>query len=417
MPRRSRAPGLKRGRHNLPYWIAAQVNRDLMGFPDKCIALPPEADDAELERLCEEHTARFKQWRDARLADEPTTDIARAVRYDGTVGALCRLFQQHPDSSFHEVKPNTRKTYGDSLKVIESTVGQRVIRKLTTLDVRRWYRLWKEPKVVGGRERVDRAHDAVAMLRMVLRFGAALKHRECGELDRELSMIRFERGGAREQQMTFAQAVTFVRKSLELGHAGAVPRLRARSMAIGVAAQFDLLLRQKDVIGEWGPAAPDVAGAFYAGDEMWTGRFRWDNLPGWRLRLKTSKTRSAVEFDLTNYSLLYPLLEAVPLHERAGAIVIDEHGAPVRERSYRKWFRQIARAAGIPDEIWLMDSRAGGATEADEAGADLKAISDHLTHSETRMTVRYIRSPGRTKEVQDARNRKRVADQGGNDGA
>jgi hypothetical protein len=38
---------------------------------------------------------------------------------------------------------------------------------------------------------------------------------------------------------------------------------------------------------------------------------------------------------------------------------------------YARWFRQIARAAGIPDDVWNMDSRAGGATEADEAGAAL----------------------------------------------
>jgi integrase len=146
---------------------------------------------------------------------------------------------------------------------------------------------------------------------------------------------------------------------------------------------------------------------------MWIGRFRWENIPGWKLRLKTSKNRSAIEFDLQNYSLLFPLLDSVPLHERTGAIIKGEHGLPIRERSYRKWFRQIARAAGIPDDVWLMDSRAGGATEADEAGADLKAISDHLTHAETRTTIRYIRRvAGRTKAVADARNRMREAGQG-----
>jgi len=41
--------------------------------------------------------------------------------------------------------------------------------------------------------------------------------------------------------------------------------------------------------------------------------------------------------------------------------------APVRRS---RWFRQIARAACIPDEVWNMDSRAGGATEADEAGKE-----------------------------------------------
>ena len=99
--------------------------------------------------------------------------------------------------------------------------------------------------------------------------------------------------------------------------------------------------------------------------------------------MKTSKSkyRAAAEFDLSSYSLLLPLLEAVPHDQRTGAIVKGEHGLPIRERSYRKWFRQIARAAGIPDAVWSMDSRAGGATEAEQAGAEIDAIQGALTHS------------------------------------
>ena len=52
---------------------------------------------------------------------------------------------------------------------------------------------------------------------------------------------------------------------------------------------------------------------------------------------------------------------------------------------------EYARAASIPDEIWNMDSRAGAATEAEEALANLEAISDNLTHSDSRTTGRYIR--------------------------
>ena len=44
MPPRGKTPGLKRGRHHVPYWIASQVRRDVMNFPDKCIPLPPDAD-------------------------------------------------------------------------------------------------------------------------------------------------------------------------------------------------------------------------------------------------------------------------------------------------------------------------------------------------------------------------------------
>jgi integrase len=149
---------------------------------------------------------------------------------------------------------------------------------------------------------------------------------------------------------------------------------------------------------------------------MWTGYFRWENIPGWRWRMKTSKSkyRSAAEFDLTSSSLLYPLLEAVPHEERVGAIIKGEHGLPIRYRSYIRWFRQIARAAGIPDEVWSMDTRAGGATEAEEAGADLDAIQGALTHSKKDMTLRYIRrSSTKIATVAAARRTKRAADENG----
>jgi site-specific recombinase XerD len=55
-----------------------------------------------------------------------------------------------------------------------------------------------------------------------------------------------------------------------------------------------------------------------------------------------------------------------------------------------------------------MDSRAGAATEADAAGADLKSISDMLTHAEPRTTLRYIRSTNtRMRAVAKARARSR----------
>src|SRR5664280_1467310 len=102
---------------------------------------------------------------------------------------------------------------------------------------------------------------------------------------------------------------------------------------------------------------------------------------------------------------------SVPHAERTGAIVKGEHGLPMREHSFRKWFRKIARPAGIPDEIWNMDSRAGAATEAEEALANLRGISDNLTHSDGRTTDRYIRR--RTKRiamVTQARVRSRETD-------
>jgi hypothetical protein len=39
------------------------------------------------------------------------------------------------------------------------------------------------------------------------------------------------------------------------------------------------------------------------------------------------------------------------------------------------------RAAGIPDEVYKMGSRAGGATEADEPGGSIEAVHYALTHT------------------------------------
>ncbi len=130
--------------------------------------------------------------------------------------------------------------------------------------------------------------------------------------------------------------------------------------------------------------------------------------------MKTSKSkyRSAADFDLTKYDLLLPLLDAVPHEQRTGAIVKGEKNLPVRQAMYARWWRQIARAAGIPDTVWNMDARAGGATEADEAGAALEAIQGALTHSKTSTTLRYIRRGGTRKieQVADARAAKRKAE-------
>lgn len=399
MPPRGQRPGFKRGRHNLPYWIAKQVVRDPLGFPEPCIALPADADDDTIGELCRSHTARLQQWIvDAQTRTEK--DSLGTSKYDGSVLSACRVYQTHKMSRFHSVKHNTRKTYVDSLKVIEQTVGARQIRRLTTLDVQHWYDQWKKPAYEGGQERVDRAHDAVSMFRTVLWFMTALRVPECKLLAEELKAVKFEKGGAREQEMTYTQVTAFIRKALELGEAGVMPRDRALYMAISTAAMFELLLRQKDIIGERLTAEqlmrtkiPKGASVLKFDSFAWAGFFTWENVPGWIWRMKTSKSkyRAAAEFDLTRYGLLMPLLEAVPQAQRTGAIVKDETGRPVREGSYRRWFRQVAKAAGIPDEVWNMDTRAGGATEAEEAGAELELIQNALTHSEQRTTLRYVR--------------------------
>jgi hypothetical protein len=205
----------------------------------------------------------------------------------------------------------------------------------------------------------------------------AARHAECGALADGLSKIRFERSARRAGAMTVDHARTFIATALARGDR------RGLYMAIGVAAQFETILRQIDVIGEWTRAH---------GRETWSGAFTWENIPGGILRLRTSKTGSPISHDLTQLDLLWPLMQRVPQLERVGAVVKGDGGLPIRTRSYRKWFAEIRKAAGLPAELWNMDARAGAVTEALDGGGDLTDVSRAATHANEAMTRRYDRA-------------------------
>lgn len=431
MPPRGRKPGFKIGRHNLPYWIARQVCRDPMGFADTCIALPaelpPEAEDPDLEtfqaRLCHEHTARLRAHIAAVQAGAEASPTK--TKYNGTMLSACRIYQEHPFSRFNKVSHTTREGYVKHLKLIEATVGARVIRNVTVLTVQDWYDNWRKPAKGSSEERIERAHKAAAMVRTVVYFMAALRNDDCKVLASELEKVKFERAGAREQELTYQHVKAFTRTARDLGERGVIPRDRALYMSIAVTASFELLLRNKDVIGGYEPTRaerryPKGVGILHVGDEekqeTWSGFFTWENIPGWIWRMKTSKSkyRAAAEFDLSIYDLLYPLLEQVPHDQRHGSIVKGEHGLPMRYRSCAKWFRQIADIAGIPSDVKKMDARAGGMTEADDAGAELEDISAAGTHTNLITTRRYLRRRNKKiRKVASARKQLRAGDDGG----
>jgi hypothetical protein len=75
-----------------------------------------------------------------------------------------------------------------------------------------------------------------------------------------------------------------------------------------------------------------------------------------------------------------------------------------------QWFREIADAAGLPTSVWNMDARAGGITEAFEAGAEATAVQRAATHTSPAMTARYDRKTAAAPlEVAEARKRARKA--------
>jgi hypothetical protein len=427
MPPRGKRPGHKIGRNGLRYWIARQVVTNTLGYPDPCIALPVGADEDTINQLCHDYTADLRRWIEQRTAPDPEQPAEYDPRkhYDGSIKSICRIYQEHPFSDFHTVKSNTRRFYTANLKIVQADVGRRQAKNLTIVDFKRWYGAWRQPIDAddpNSPERVDRAHDCIACLRTAIYFCAALRLPHCEELAGILEKLKFEKGGSREQELTYEQVAAFIRTALELGAKAVIPPLRALYAAIGVATQFECMLRQKDAIGEYPKNQADLdkamrrgAAVLNCGGRVWAGYFTWENIPGWRWHMRTSKSRyrSAQTFDLTRKSLLFPLLDQVPFEERHGAVIKGDGGHPPSEHAYRKLFRRIARVASIPDEVWNYDARAGGATESDEAGAPLELISTALTHSKQETTLRYIRRRStKVAKLDDLRSAHRTAKEG-----
>ena len=114
-----------------------------------------------------------------------------------------------------------------------------------------------------------------------------------------------------------------------------------------------------------------------------------------------------------------PPRQRSPASARLGPLIIDEKaGRPYAEHAYSREWREVAREAGVPDRVWNMDARAGGISEADDAGADLDSIRSAAGHTQASTTARYVRGTiGKSRKVAELRlaHREKARKHGVND--
>jgi hypothetical protein len=187
------------------------------------------------------------------------------------------------------------------------------------------------------------------------------------------------------------------------------------SIALAQAFQFELMLRQKDVIGEWVPISEAGHSETLYGNEKWLRGLRWNEIDGnLVLRHMTSKRQKEIEVSLRNAPMV---MEELALtygknFSRAdlpgsGPIVIAERiDRPYHAAAFRRAWRKLADECEIPKSVKNMDSRAGAISEATDAGAELEHVRHAATHSDIGMTQKYSR--GSTEKVAEVQL-KRVA--------
>lgn len=413
------APGLdvREGGNRRAYWVCPKRGRRSR-FQPSIIRLHYNLDDvSDVERMashCRQLYTEMLEW-------IVSPDAQTRTNYTGTLQSLLDLWQKDPVSPWHGLSLNSRRTFAYGIRVLQSYnfTGRRIDR-LTGQNLRRWHSVIMQPPGYVGPPLKRKADIAVReLLKAVLIFGMEISIAECGQLQAVLSVMRFkapkltkdERAAAMKTKspMTYEHAEKIVRLAIEKSKLktpkrsrwGERPELRFRSIALGVAAQFEFTLRQIDVIGQWEPIkrfAPQ--GAIVAGRNWWRPGLRFEDI-GELLQLPTSKTDTDVVFDPNEYPLFQLALSAVPEDERKGPLCITNDRLPFQSRYYADVFRQVATEAGVPEEIWNARARHGGLTEGYEAivekhGDGSAAIDDlrfHGQHADIETTFgHYIRS-------------------------
>ncbi|WP_051057046.1 hypothetical protein [Bradyrhizobium yuanmingense] len=322
---------------------------------------------------------------------------------------LIRRYQTHPLSRWHGLRHATKVNHINLLRQIDQRHGHVKLKRIKGRTLIKWHARWLD----GGKYSSARAF--IKKIRVVFGFGLTiLEDKECARLRQVMSAMRFPGAPKGKQRLTAEQAIAVRQRAWRGGWA---------SVALAQAFQFEIMLRQKDVIGEYIPASLREGGAgIVVGDEKWVRGLFWSEISDdLILRHQTSKTGKQVVADLKLAPMVMEDLRRVGVVSRRGLprivkwldgpVITDERtGLPYYAWDFRRIWRTIARAEGIPDAVCNMHSRHGAITEAFDAGADPDFIRAAATHSELATTQGYNRGEElrRSSAVLRARVRQRA---------
>lgn len=302
--------------------------------------------------------------------------------FDGTIRTLVNCYQTDPDSTYHKRRYHVRQATDKMLRRVVDRHGAEDLRDITGRTLLAWHKEWSD-----GEQKLAMGHAFVGLLRTLFAFGATmLADAECERLSGVLHRMRFKAPKPRDETLTAEQAAAI--RKVARQHFG------WQSIAFAQALQFDLMLRQKDVIGEWIPQTEPGLSDVTSGSMKWLRGLRWNEIDGnLMLRHNTSKREKDLTVDL---KLAPMVLEEIKLgictQTPSGPLVIcDTSGLPYSASEFRRKWRLVADKAGVPKNVRNMDSRAGAISEATDAGADLEHVRHAATHSDIAMTQRYSR--------------------------
>jgi hypothetical protein len=423
------APGLV-WRQRKDGWVAtwqARTDRVKDGYRPKYLPLwagetLTEAEAVDISTRCQHQQYDMLTW--GRELPEP--EPPQPDHFTGALRSLAHCYKTDADSPFQKNRFHVRQNRESLIRRIVKKHGDVKLSEIKARVLLAWHKDWSSE---GTKLATGSAF--VGQLRSLFSFGATLlEDPDCERLCGVMNKMRFAGAKPRSVSVTADHAIAIRNKARE--HFG------WPSIALAQAFQFDGTLRQKDVIGETVPLSePGVSAVLVAG-RKWLCGIVWQEIDE-NLILKhiTSKKQKLVEIDLKLASMVLeelqilvgaePLIHVdeitkkVTVNRRllpaSGPVIInDVTGLPWSPNEYRRKWRLIATAAGVPKNVWNMDSRSGAISEAIQAGAAIEFVRHAATHSDVSQTADYDRTQAEaTAKVMKLRMASRNKPKPGND--
>lgn len=320
-----------------------------------------------------------------------------APQFDGSIKGLVVCYQTG-SPYYRELRYHTRRYYDRLCRRLVTDHGDDQVETVRVAQLLSWHKEWS----AGGK--VAMGHAMMTIVRILFGYGATfLEDDQCARVAGVLRGLKFKNSKRRKQFVTADQAIAIRAEA---------HKVQRPSVALAQALQFGIIVRQKDVIGEWVPVSESGTSDVIDGNEKWLRGFRWNEIDdSLVLRHTTSKRgKDLPDPDLKlepmiieELNILFPGIavfdEATKnwiinrsLAPSSGPIVVDEETKlPYTDGKFRALWREIATAVGLPKKVYNMDSRSGGITEATTAGAPLEHVQQAATHSDIATTQGYSR--------------------------
>lgn len=310
-----------------------------------------------------------------------------------SVNQLIDSYRTDVDSPYHKLRFHTRCYYDSLCKRLEKDLGELPLALVKAREMKHWH------ETFVAAEKIAMGHSVMGMIRILTGFGATiLENQECVRISTVLGNMRFKMSKPRVERLTVEQVVAI---------RGQAHKINRRSIALGQALQFELMFRQKDIIGEWVPEDEPGESDTFDLDQKWLRGIRWEEIDSdFILTHVTSKRQKEITADLKladmvmqELILWFGAIDRTRMPASGPVIISEMSFLPWRAVEFRRNWRAIADKAGIPREVKNMDTRSGAITEALKSGANPDSVRKAATHSQLSMTTRYSR--GDTEETAD----------------